>query len=113
MQIMSLLEVTQDGRIDTLKPVYEIRENRQAIITDDALSWNSDISFAVTRINANDRTILVKVNGLDENQSQINEVLLIEASIKPYINVLWLGTYILTIGFLISFYRRTKENDMA
>ncbi len=113
MQIMSLLEVTQDGKIDTLKPVYEIGENRQATITDDTLSWNSDISFAVTRINANDRTILVKVNGLDETQSQINEVLLIEASIKPYINVLWLGTYILTFGFLISFYRRTKENDMA
>ena len=36
--------------------------------------------------------------------------IVVKAIRKPLINILWLGTFILTIGFLISIYRRVQEN---
>ncbi|MGD8782142.1 MAG: cytochrome c biogenesis protein CcsA [Ignavibacteria bacterium] len=38
------------------------------------------------------------------------EVLTIEASIKPYINLVWAGVLIMVLGFIISAYRRSKES---
>lgn len=40
------------------------------------------------------------------------EVLTIEASIKPNINLVWLGTIIITIGMIVSTIRRKRENKM-
>lgn len=111
MQIKSLLRITKHEKTDTLAPIYEVGQNQSPKITADSLSWQPGVSFAVTQINANDRTVLVEVKGLEEIKHKPSEMLLIEASIKPYINVLWLGTYILTFGFMISMYRRTRENE--
>ncbi len=37
------------------------------------------------------------------------EVLSIEASIKPFINLVWSGVILMVIGFIISVVKRTKE----
>jgi len=37
------------------------------------------------------------------------ETLVVEASIKPYINLVWLGTAMLIIGFFITIFRRSQE----
>ena len=37
------------------------------------------------------------------------EVLSIEASIKPFINLVWTGVILMVVGFIISVVRRTKE----
>jgi cytochrome c-type biogenesis protein CcmF len=42
-------------------------------------------------------------------QENKEETLLITASIKPFINVLWIGTAILVIGFFVSLIRRGRE----
>ena len=38
------------------------------------------------------------------------DFVIIKAIQKPFINLLWLGTFILTAGFLISIYRRVQES---
>jgi cytochrome c biogenesis factor len=35
--------------------------------------------------------------------------LTIDASIKPFIGFVWLGTLVMTLGFVVSVVRRTKE----
>lgn len=40
---------------------------------------------------------------------EVTEVLAIEASIKPFINLVWAGVILMVIGFIISAVRRTKE----
>jgi cytochrome c-type biogenesis protein CcmF len=37
------------------------------------------------------------------------ETLVVEASIKPYINVLWIGTFIILVGFIMTMIRRARE----
>jgi cytochrome c-type biogenesis protein CcmF len=39
------------------------------------------------------------------------EVLTIDASIKPFINLVWLGVILVTAGFVISTIRRIKESQ--
>jgi cytochrome c-type biogenesis protein CcmF len=38
-----------------------------------------------------------------------NETLIVEASIKPYINLVWMGTVTVVIGFIITIVRRVQE----
>ena len=40
------------------------------------------------------------------------EVLQVEASVKPLINLVWLGVLTLVIGFFISVVRRTRESNL-
>lgn len=37
------------------------------------------------------------------------ETLVVEASIKPYINVLWIGTFTILVGFIMTIIRRARE----
>jgi len=37
------------------------------------------------------------------------EALVVEASIKPYINLLWGGTLVMMLGFVLSIFKRAKE----
>jgi cytochrome c-type biogenesis protein CcmF len=49
---------------------------------------------------------------IDNNKTGPKEVLTIDASIKPNINLVWLGIIIITIGMIISVLRRKRENEM-
>ena len=37
------------------------------------------------------------------------EALVVEASVKPYINFVWIGTVVLIIGFVLSLFKRSRE----
>ena len=56
--------------------------------------------------------INVTLSELDHSghdHSAPKKVLTIEASVKPYINLVWAGVVIMVLGFLISVIRRTEE----
>ena len=44
-----------------------------------------------------------------EQQAAGNDWIVLKAIEKPAINLLWLGTFVLTAGFLIAIYRRRKS----
>jgi cytochrome c-type biogenesis protein CcmF len=46
---------------------------------------------------------------IDESTPKKEETLVIEASVKPMINLVWAGTITLIIGFLLTIARRTEE----
>jgi cytochrome c biogenesis factor len=46
---------------------------------------------------------------LSGSQQPRGETLVIEASIKPYINLVWMGTITLAIGFFMTILRRVEE----
>ncbi len=50
------------------------------------------------------------VNNLNQSQHpKADETLVLTASIKPFINILWTGTGVLVFGFFISILKRRKE----
>lgn len=72
----------------------------------------ADIKIDMTNLEAAGSIALVfsKLSG-GSAPVQAAEVLSIEASIKPYINLVWLGTVVMVLGFVISVVRRTKESQ--
>ncbi len=48
----------------------------------------------------------------DGSKPKKGETLVVEASIKPYINLVWMGTITLVIGFLLTIIRRVEEARM-
>jgi cytochrome c-type biogenesis protein CcmF len=53
-------------------------------------------------------TIAIKSPAVSRQQPQ-RETLVIEATIKPYINLVWMGTITLVVGFIITIVRRVQE----
>jgi len=48
-------------------------------------------------------------NGQEESQQERPETLVVEASIKPYINVVWMGAFTILVGFVMTVVRRARE----
>jgi cytochrome c-type biogenesis protein CcmF len=66
----------------------------------------------MTNLDAAGKINLV-VSELDEKheiEEVSKEVLSIEASIKPFINLVWLGVFVMVVGFIFSTLRRTQES---
>lgn len=53
--------------------------------------------------------VLSNLSGDNESLEEPKEVLSVEASIKPFINLVWSGVLLMVAGFIISIVRRTKE----
>ncbi len=111
IKVVAMLEITKDGKSETIEPVYNIEVGSEPKIEYAAISSNPSVSFAITRIDASSGRVMVEAKGLGTDFKP-QETLIIEASIKPYINVLWLGTYMVAFGFVISIYRRWQERKL-
>lgn len=116
--------VSRDGLKQTLTLTNEINpagENRQNTIT-----TRSGDQFTVAQIHVDDKTkqagillsYLPAKNSQDaallSNNSAASpnagtETLIIEASIKPFINLVWGGVIIMVIGFIVTWKRRREE----
>ncbi len=60
-------------------------------------------------INVEQKSISIVVNETNNSPDAGKEILAAEVSVKPFINLLWLGTIIMIIGFLFSLYYRFNE----
>ena len=74
---------------------------------------DADLKIELTNLDASGSVGLklsnISNNGDTKVQSEPKEVLSIEASIKPYINLVWTGVLLMVAGFIISAIKRTKE----
>ena len=72
-----------------------------------------DLLIEMTNLDASGTVNLVLKSLNSQSDEQIvaakTEVLSIEASIKPFINLIWSGVILMVIGFIIAVVRRTKE----
>jgi cytochrome c-type biogenesis protein CcmF len=84
-----------------LEPVYLIRDNYAARIPDENEALG--IRLTVLKIIPENDSMIMGIN-----TSQKDYVIL-KAIEKPYINLLWIGTIVLMIGFTLSAVRRTRE----
>ncbi|MEZ4824756.1 MAG: cytochrome c biogenesis protein CcsA [Bacteroidia bacterium] len=91
---------------DTLvaNPLYVIEGNRPGMITSQIEELGMDLAFV--GITPDQDLIHIQVRQVDPH----SDFVVIKAISKPFINLLWLGTFILVAGFGISIYRRTQES---
>ncbi len=79
----------------------------------DYTSKNAGLKIQLLNLTAG--KIQISVSNLDEPsqesvQQNPKEVLSISASVKPYINLVWVGVLVMFIGFFVSVSRRLKES---
>jgi cytochrome c-type biogenesis protein CcmF len=113
IKIGAYLEITKDDVVERIEPTLTIIAGKAPQIQPATLQANPAVKVALVNIDANNRRIMIDVEGLGASSALPNEALIIEASVKPFINVLWLGTYIVFFGFCLSIYRRWKERKIG
>ena len=92
-------------------------KDRKSIPADLHLADHRNVRIVLAGINADQKLITLQIHGLNkesekDNNSEVDTKVLVEVSRKPFMNVLWLGSIILTIGTAIAFYRRWEHlND--
>ncbi len=85
------------------EPVYFVRGMEEDNIADEIEELGLKISF--TKINPAKNTVVLQF----EEEEKPEEFVIMKAMIFPYINLLWLGCIVMTIGFIMALRRRMKE----
>ncbi len=113
--IGAVLQVEKDGKKEQVVPATVYRDG-QAAEPKEAKLKNGLIGFRMFGMQigsaGSPSTIQVNVTGLptSEGVPESVETLVIEASVKPFMNFVWLGAGLVMIGFMVSFARRLQED---
>lgn len=105
------LKLETNGKSETIEPYME--NTKEGPIFRAAESKNANLKVYINNMNASDGIVELTFESLSENQTaQLTpkEILTIEASIKPFISLIWIGVVVMVIGFIISAFRRSKES---
>ncbi|MFT6814795.1 MAG: cytochrome c-type biogenesis protein CcmF [Sphingobacteriales bacterium] len=105
ISVGALMEVNEKGHTHMVQPIYAVKDNTEfnvpAIVEDHGLKIN------FTKINPESGTITFQIAQKKKLQ---DDYIIMKAIVFPYINLLWGGTIIMVLGFLISMIRRIKES---
>ena len=111
--VLVSLEVSRGNKTVRLTPEMDNQRGKVTYIP--ATLPKSDVSFTIKGMGLGNGgrgkssiTITV-ITPLAEGQAQKSETLIVEASVKPFINLVWLGTITLVAGFFITIVRRGIE----
>lgn len=111
MTIGSVLELSNGSATETIIPAMYYSPNGQPKYTP---SSSKLIDGEVQLVSMNvgtagePSTVTIRVRRA-QGMSESVESLVVEASIKPFVILLWTGTAIMTIGFLVAVIKRAKE----
>lgn len=86
-----------------IEPVYLVREVVATSIP--ARVQKHDVSFSIIKILPQENKMQILV------QQKLNKFIIMKAIQFPFINVLWLGCFIMVSGIFISILQRKKENS--
>lgn len=107
--VSAMLDVYNlEGKINTLEPLFYIRDNQMNYIDDSsAASIGAVVRFAniLTQENKAD----IKIQEVEQSKSWI----VLKAIVFPFINLVWLGTIIMVLGFWLSMYRNYTKKKKA
>ncbi|MEM1056181.1 MAG: cytochrome c biogenesis protein CcsA [Bacteroidota bacterium] len=95
----------ESGETRTLRPVYAITsDGQQQYVQNRATNWNLGVAFVGMEVE--DDAIRLMMDGA---QPKEDEWVVVQASVKPFISVLWIGTIVMIAGFAVSAGRRFRE----
>ncbi|MCK9409102.1 MAG: cytochrome c biogenesis protein CcsA [Bacteroidetes bacterium] len=108
------IEVLYNGMKELVHPTMSNKGGKPTFT--EAQLQNSEIALVIKGMNPSkeegEATVTLEVTGI-HGQKKLSapkaETLVVEASVKPYINLVWIGTVLLIGGFLITIVRRIQE----
>jgi len=106
------LEVTDNttGDIKNIHPLFAVVQNDEETVKYAAPAsvndWN--LTFQFMNVNPETGNVDIKIDGLSQPIPEEQWVLVV-AEEKPFISVVWLGTFVLMAGFSVSIFRRWSD----
>ncbi|MEO8665734.1 MAG: cytochrome c-type biogenesis CcmF C-terminal domain-containing protein, partial [Ignavibacteria bacterium] len=111
----ALLKVKDSKFTENLEPKIKYTDGNPEYMVS-KISGNDQYSFYFVKMSVKGEdqggataTIAIVNNKNTSQKPKTDETLVLTASIKPFINVLWTGTGILVLGFFLSILKRRKE----
>ncbi|ADR22461.1 cytochrome c assembly protein [Marivirga tractuosa] len=101
LAVRATIKVYGDGEDYILNPYYLIRDNMAGRISDENREIGVKLNIENIKPESNTFTLSVRTTQKD--------YIILKALEKPLINLLWIGTLVLTIGFGMAIYRRYSE----
>ncbi len=89
--------------LEPLFALYNDEEGKTFVFSPPVDLPGFDISFSFSKVRPETGEIDLSITGLDEEYK--SEWILVVAEQKPFISVVWLGTFLLMIGFTVSIFR--------
>lgn len=114
----AVLEVERAGKKEQVIPVTTYREGQQPE-PKTAMLKDGKVGFQMLNmhVDAETKTARVQVNvvGLHDHSAteSKSEVLVVEASLKPFISLVWIAAGLVFVGLFLAIKRRQKETVMA
>ncbi|MCL4551253.1 MAG: cytochrome c biogenesis protein CcsA [Bacteroidetes bacterium] len=104
------LTVKYNGKEEKIEPYMDNKGQGPTYVP--AELKNADLKVEITSMNATGKEVSLVFSKLSggQNAAAPKEVLTIDASIKPFISLVWFGVLIMVAGFIISAFRRSKES---
>ncbi len=99
------LIVMASGQGFQTRPIYTIDSNNRPGMVPSRVE-ELFMDFAFVDINPQEQFVRIQVQELT---NPYDDNIVIKAIQKPMINLLWLGTFLLAFGFMVSIYRRTQD----
>lgn len=101
----------KDGKvIESLKPGIKVKGGEREELP--ATFMGTERLVYIKGLSVDDNKIILSITGDHVHSGEGRELLAVEVSVKPFINVLWLGTVILLLGFSTSIYNRSRRQKL-
>ncbi len=107
-----ILSVTKDEKSETIKPL--MKNTGGSISYVPAAVPGDPTQFTIVKLQPNREDpsksmVEIGVRSPESPDKPKVETLVVEASIKPFINLVWMGTITLVVGFIVTIVRRVQE----
>jgi cytochrome c-type biogenesis protein CcmF len=112
MTVGSVLELTRGTETETVMPTAVYGgdgEPRYAPIASRLVDAEIQLVAMNVGMGGSHSEVTLQVNRPGEKHEEGPESLVVEASVKPFIGVLWAGTVVMFLGFFIALFKRSKE----
>lgn len=119
MWVGTKLQISRGSQTFTVTPAVLFEKDKKTLeaaeIPGSSADESQKISITLTGLDANTGTIELTFAGLSGaiSGAPAEQQLLVEISTKPFMNVLWLGTILITLGTVIALLHRRRENSQV
>lgn len=112
MTVGSVLELSDGRTNETIVPaLYYTSDGRPKYAPSRSRLINGEVQLVAMNVGSGGQpsTVTITVHRESGAQTSSVETLVVEASVKPFVMLLWAGTVVLTFGFVLAIVNRAKE----
>ena len=115
MKVGAVLEVTSGTEKETVTP-YVLYDDGQKYFAADSKLLGGPVQLIAMSIGGmGDGRSMIQISVQNNNATTApvsKETLVVEASLKPFISLVWVGTLLVLTGFVISILRRKRADAL-